>query len=169
MPEIAMRAFGSMLTVIAIEREEGAELHPPRAKVEVGVARETAGIGAKHGHPAHHERQSLSERISKVFSLTPIMDLLVRSHLRYRQEHRAPGRRVVAAPMAGEASTAGEDTASYRERALYEGPSVSYQSHLLCKLARVWIPCSGTRRAEHGTLRSRSGSQRGCACSTRWC
>lgn len=89
---LAVRAEG---VVVAVEGEEGAQLHPAVAELFVGVAVEAAGVDAEHGDAEEGEGEGLRDA----------------------EEHVVPFAGVVAAPVAGDGAGAGEGGAADDEGA----------------------------------------------------
>lgn len=54
-PHVRLLRVGGQRVVVAVEREEGAQLHPPIAELFVAVAVEPARVDAEHGNAKQAE------------------------------------------------------------------------------------------------------------------
>ena len=86
----------SLDIMIAVKREERRQAHPARAQIIVRIVCKTASIRSEHGYTTHHERESLGDG----------------------EEHAAPSRCVVAAPVGRCFTGAGEGAAADCEGSL---------------------------------------------------
>lgn len=61
-PDVRLLERALEHVVVAVEGEEGRQLHPARAELQVGVAREPARVDAEHGDAEERERERLRDR-----------------------------------------------------------------------------------------------------------
>lgn len=94
-PDVGFLVDGVEIVVVAVEGEESGELHPPVTEFLVRVPLETAGIDAEHGDAEEGEGEGLRDG----------------------EEHVRPEGEVIAAPVAGQGTGAGEGGAADNEGA----------------------------------------------------
>ena len=79
-PYISLLRVSRQDIVVAVEGEEGRQLHPARAKLEIGVAIETAGIGTKEGDTEKGKVESLLDGLAHIEECGSVVTTPVSSH-----------------------------------------------------------------------------------------